>query len=278
LKKINKSIIYLIGRILFLIVIPICFLVIWYAFDRWNIKINEIQPNEIGERGGFLLPEEFMMKRMIDEMIYQSLKGDFPVKNIKLERATSTFDKVLSGTFVSKEEQEILKNEISNRFSETLGFLQYFKIYKACLINNNEILIENKLDDKFEDIYGVIEFKQEQSNFYLYTRRKGEPGCDFISREEIAKLESGRSRPEFTYPVVSEIGPEDNRKLFLGLPYRVYVKKVLIDKSRSEIIIRVRLAYLFVAFFLWVLIWSYLMFHFIKVLNYLIGKVWFYTQ
>ena len=244
--KIRKSL-FIIG-IIFLLLPPIIFCVIWYAFEYEKINIFK---GFVLEGNTNLTLDDIGNITALTDALYENDKDNFPLQ-FNERKQLSEFDD--------------FKSKVSERFTERIGVFSYLPIHIVCLVNRNKVYIDDKLEENLDSDVGAAALNQTDG--YDFYAARGAKDCKSVS---IGKFRESPSRGEYTYPIRITISPEEKNKRLNGEKFTVNLATSSVYASDTSITISLN-RWLFPIFYLFTLfIWSFIFFQYKKILLFFKG-------
>lgn len=236
-------------RSLNIFVPPLILVLVWFYYEKtefylpnFQLKADYYEPKQLNELIGSL-PQLNKAKRESTEPI------KFPVQ----ENTLTGIGEILNQTILDK-----------------LGSFANLPIHTACLINRNRITSEGEpaeIKKSNTGTIGIIPKTNQSLNFYA---KIWESDCKSVFKKDFK--DELFSPPEYVYPIFKEIGPEDMEKIYKGEPYKIYLREVSIDASKSRFVLRLNYHIVFIAYVISVFTWSLIYFQIKKIIYHIRGK------
>jgi len=235
--------------VLFLLPAIIC--IYWYS-----VEYEEFHPFINLETGGagIITPDKVAEVNKLTNALYELTKDKSSFQFDKKEEQNSDF-----GNF---------KLKVSDSIVEKLGIFSSLPYHKVCLINRNEIFVDNVLDNNQDINIGATAINQKDGyNFYA---QMGYEDCKPVL---ISKFRQSSSSPELGYAFTQKISSEENTKRLKGDDYVSTFATTTVKAVNTTISISLRLWAVLVAYFLILFAWSFIFFQYVKIIDYF-HKIW----
>jgi hypothetical protein len=238
-------------KLLVLFLLPAIICIYWY----W-VEYEEFHPFNNFETGGagIITPDKVVEVNKLTNAFYELTKDKSSFQFDKREEQNSDF-----GNF---------KLKVSGSIVEKLGIFSSLPYHQVCLINRNEIFVDNVLDNSQATNIGATAINQKDG--YSFYAQRGDKDCKPVL---ISKFRQSSSSPELGYAFTQKISSEENIKRLKGEDYLSTFATTTVRAANTTISISLKLWAVLAAYFLILFAWSFIFFQYLKIIDYFY-KIW----